>query len=214
MTLHAGTTSSDPSEEDRRLLERVACADRQAFEVLYRRYYRRVFQFVLRLVRNDTAAEEVVDDVMFAVWQGACRFAGGSAVSTWMMSIAFRQATKALDRNRKHARADGDEEALNAAIDPDPAADPEWVAIADSDGALLQAGMMALADHHRAVMQLTVMGHDYEEIARIVDCSKNTVKTRMFYARRQLKHFLSAAMKQRDVCFSSVGTHGINSQRS
>jgi RNA polymerase sigma-70 factor (ECF subfamily) len=205
MTLHGRTTPDDQPEEDRRLLERVARKDPQAFEVLYRRYYRRVFQFVLRMVRTDAAAEEVVGDVMFAIWQGACRFAGGSPVSTWVMSIAFRQATKALDRNRKHARLDSNDEMLDAAIDPDPAADPEWVAITDSDGALLQAGLMALAEHHRVVMQLTAIGHSYGEIAQIIDCNENTVKTRMFHARRQLKRLLADATKQQDVCLPSFG---------
>lgn len=206
MTLHGRTTPDDEPEEDRRLLQRVARKDRQAFEVLYRRYYRRVFQFVRRRVRTDTMAEEVVGDVMFAVWQGACNFAGGSAVSTWVLGIAFRQATKALDRDRKHAGVDSNDAMLDAAIDPDPAADPEWVAIADSDGALLQAGLLALAEHHRVVAQLVVMGHSYGEIAQIIDCNENTVKTRMFHARQQLKHFLASETRQQNECLPSVGT--------
>lgn len=211
MTLHGRTTPGGlPEEDDLQLLERVARKDRQAFEVLYRRYYRRVFQFVLRWVRADTVAEEVVGDVMFAVWERARSFAGGSAVSTWVMGIAFRQATKALDRNRKHARVDSNDEMLDTAIDPDPGADPEWVAITDSDGALLQAGFMALAEHHRVVMHLTAMGHSYGEIAQIIDCSENTVKTRMFHARRQLKRLLIGATRQQDIFPAKLGAHGIN----
>lgn len=193
MTLHPQIAPTGQPEEDRQLLARVARKDRQAFEVLYRRYYRRVFQFVLRLVRNEAAAEEVVGDVMFAVWQGAGSFAGGSTVSTWMLGIAFRQAMKTLDRNRKHARVDSNDELLDAAIDPDPAADPEWIAITDSDSALLQTGLTALAEHHRVVVELTALGHSYGEIAQIIDCRENTVKTRMFHARQQLKRFLAGA---------------------
>jgi RNA polymerase sigma-70 factor, ECF subfamily len=193
MTLDPQIARTSQQEEDRQLLRRVARKDRQAFETLYRRYYRRVFQFSLRLVRNEAAAEEVVGDVMFAVWQGAESFAGGSSVSTWILGIAFRQSMKTLDRNRKHARVDCNEELVDTTMDPDPSADPEWSAITDSDGALLQAGMMALAEHHRVVVELTALGHSYGEIAQIIDCCENTVKTRMFHARQQLKRFIAGA---------------------
>ena len=193
MMLDPQIAPASAPDEDRQLLGRVARKDRQAFEALYRRHYRRVFQFVLRLVRNETAAEEVVGDVMFAVWQGAESFAGGSTVRTWIFGIAFRQAMKTLDRNRKHWRVESNDELLDAAIDPDPATDPEWIAITDSDGALLQRGLVMLAEHHRVVVELTAMGHSYGEIAQIIDCRENTVKTRMFHARQQLKRFLAGA---------------------
>lgn len=179
--------------DDRLLLSRVALRDRPAFEALYRRYYSRMFQFVMRVVRNEAAAEEVVSDTMFAIWQNAGSFEGASSVSTWLLGIAYRQALKSLDRNRKHSRVDSNDEMLAEAVDSDPAADPEAVAVIDSESELLQRGLDGLSEQHRVVMELTATGHSSVEISEILDCSENTVRTRMFHARQQLKRFLKRA---------------------
>jgi len=179
--------------DDRSLLERIARQDRQAFETLYRRYYGRIFHFVVRLVRREELAEEIVSDSMFAVWRGAGSFEGASTVSTWMLGIAYRQAMKAMDRNRKHAVVDSNDELLATSVDADPASDPESVAITDSYGALVQKGMDTLADHHRVVVELTAMGHSYGEISEVIGCRETTVRTRMFHARQLLKRFLDNA---------------------
>jgi RNA polymerase sigma-70 factor (ECF subfamily) len=178
---------------DDELLRRVAQKERRAFELLYRRYYRRVFHFVLKLVRQEAAAEEVVSDVMFAVWQGAGGFAGASSVSTWLLGIAYRQAMKLIEKNRKHARVDSNDELLAEAVDAHPAADPEHAALTDSYAALLQRGLDALSEQHRVVVELTATGHSCAEISQIVGCLENTVRTRMFHARLQLKNFLASA---------------------
>ena len=177
------------------MLGAVAKQDRRAFDALYRRYYRRVFHFVLRLVRQEAAAEEVVSDTMFAVWQGAGTFEGGSSVSTWILGIAYRQAMKSLERNRKHAVVDSNDEVLATTVDAHPDADPELAASTESYGALIQQGLSSLQEHHRVVVELTAMGHSYGEIAQIVGCPENTVKTRMFHARLQLKRYLGAAQE-------------------
>jgi RNA polymerase sigma factor (sigma-70 family) len=189
MTLEPGTTTSRHSD-DRQLLSLVAKKDRDAFETLYRRYHRRVFHFVCRLIRQPQAAEEVVSDSMFALWQAAGSFAGASRVSTWLLGIAYRQAMKHLERNRRHTVMDSDDELIAATVDVDPAADPAFAAMTDSYADLLQKCMDALPEHHRVVVELTAMGHSYGEIAEIVGCPENTVKTRMFHARLHLKRQL------------------------
>lgn len=183
-----------PVPDDRTLLARVARQDRLAFEALYRRYYRRVFHFVSRLVRPEAAAEEVVSDTMLAVWQRASSFEGASSVSTWMLGIAYRQAMKSIEKNRKHAVVDSDDELLAAAVDAHPDADPERAAMTESYGTLLQRGLSELQEHHRVVVELTATGHSYGEIGQIIGCPENTVKTRMFHARLQLKRFLDNAV--------------------
>jgi RNA polymerase sigma factor (sigma-70 family) len=180
----------------------VARQDKRAFEQLYRRYHRRVFHFVLRLVRHEGAADEVVGDTMFAVWQGAGTFEGASTVSTWMFGIAYRQAMKLMDRNRKHSLVDSDDELLARTIDADPATDPESVAMTDSYAALVQEGLAALPEGHRAVVELTAMGHSSGEISEVVGCPENTVRTRMFHARQQLRRYLEK-VERRD---TTVGT--------
>jgi len=188
------TSASPEAIDDNELLSRVARKERPAFETLYRRYYRRMFHFALRVVRREEMAEEVVDDAMFAVWTQAGTFQGGSSVSTWLLGIAYRQSLKALERDRKHSRVDSNEELLDQVLDPDPAIDPQMAALIRDDSARLYEAIGALGEHQRVVVELTAMGHSYGEIAQVVGCPENTVKTRMFHARQQLKRLLDNAV--------------------
>jgi RNA polymerase sigma-70 factor (ECF subfamily) len=188
------TAVSAETIEDKELLSRVARQERPAFEILYRRHYRRMFHFALRVVRREEVAEEVVDDAMFAVWTQAGTFEGGSSVTTWMLGIAYRQSLKALERERKHSRVDANEELLAQVLDPDPAIDPQMAALIRDDSARLHEAINALGEHHRVVVELTALGHSYGEIAQVVGCPENTVKTRMFHARQHLKRLLDDAV--------------------
>lgn len=197
------TTASEGAAEDRELLSRIARRERPAFDTLYRRYYRRMFHFALRVVRREEIADEVVDDAMFAVWTQAGTFEGGSSVSTWLFGIAYRQALKALERDRKHARVDSDDELLGQVLDPDPAIDPQMAALIRDDNARLHEAIDALGEHHRVVVELTALGHSYGEIAEAIGCPENTVKTRMFHARQQLKRLLDHAV---NACRTNTAT--------
>ena len=123
-----GTSSVDDAE----LLSRIADGDKAAFETLYRRYYRRVSQFVYRLTPDRELGEEIVDDTLLAVWRGAGAFAGRSKVSTWIMGIAYRRAMKSLDREKKHRCVDQDDGVLAMQPDTEAAHDPQAVAAASS----------------------------------------------------------------------------------
>ncbi len=179
--------------EDGALLSRIAEKDRTAFDTLYRRYYRRLFHFVLKLVQVDELAEETVDDVMFAVWTSADAFQGRSSVSTWLFGIAYRQALKSINRDRRQRERSAGEEPLARAADEDPSVNPEIVAMDADISALVQQGLDRLSEQHRAVVELTALGYTYSEISEVTDCCANTVKTRMFYARRQLKRFMDVS---------------------
>lgn len=169
----------------------VAKQDKRAFEVLYKRYYHRIAQFAVRVVRQADIAEEVVNDTMFAIWRSAAAFEGRSNVSTWLLGIAYRRALKTLQRNRKHQNVDSDTEALDRQQNTRPDANPEDVSAVDKLQNVLHKGIEKLSDDHRIAMQMTAMGYSYGEIAEIVDCPHNTVKTRVFHARRQLRGFLA-----------------------
>lgn len=189
--MYTEAATSEVVEDDRQLLREIARQNRRAFDALYRRYYRRIFHFVVRMVRREDLAEEVVDDTMFAVWRNAASFEGGSAVSTWLLGIAYRQALKAMEKNRKHSVVDSNDELIAATLDADPSTDPERSATNENYRELLEKGIDALGEHHRLVVELTAMGHSYSEISAVLGCPENTVKTRMFHARAQLKRFLA-----------------------
>jgi RNA polymerase sigma-70 factor (ECF subfamily) len=174
------------TSSDEVLIARIAGGDRLAMQVLFARHHVRVYRFVLRLVRNEATAEDLISDVFLDVWRQAGKFEGRSAVSTWMLSVARFKALSAL---RRRPEEELDDEAA-AAIE-DHSDDPE-VALAKKDkGAVLRQCLTALSAEHREIIDL-VYYHEksVEEVARIVGIPEATVKTRMFYARKKLSELL------------------------
>src|SRR5207342_688133 len=92
---------------DEVLISRIAGGDRLAMQVLFARHHVRVYRFVLRLVGNQSVAEDLISEVFLDIWRQADRFEGRSAVSTWMLAIARFKALSAL---RKKPEEELDEE--------------------------------------------------------------------------------------------------------
>jgi RNA polymerase sigma-70 factor (ECF subfamily) len=171
------------------LIGRIAAGDKLAMQVLFARHHVRVYRFVLRLVRNETLAEDLISEVFLDVWRQAGKFEARSAVSTWLLAIA---RFKALSTLRKRSEEELDEDAA-AAIE-DPGDDPEVAVQKKDKSAVLRKALAVLSLDHREIIDL-VYYHEksVEEVAEIVGIPENTVKTRMFYARKQLSELLKAA---------------------
>ena len=182
-------TICPPNADDRHLLTRVASGDMDAFERLYHVYQLRLTRFLAALLKRPELIEEVLDDTMMVVWQSAGNFRGSSKASTWIFAIAYRKARKALAR-WPHPLEDPQ---LEDQANTDPGPDDE-LRQQQLRSALVKA-MDQLSIDHRAVVDLTYF-HDmgYREIAEIVACPVDTVKTRMFHARRRLKHVMSGSL--------------------
>jgi RNA polymerase sigma-70 factor (ECF subfamily) len=171
---------------DEVLIARIAGGDRLAMQVLFARHHVRVYRFVLRLVRNEATAEDLISDVFLDVWRQAGKFEGRSAVSTWMLSIARFKALSALRRRPEQELDDETAEQIE-----DQSDDPE-VALAKKDkAAVLRQTLSKLSAEHREIVDL-VYYHEksVEEVAGIVGIPEATVKTRMFYARKKLSELL------------------------
>jgi RNA polymerase sigma-70 factor (ECF subfamily) len=174
---------------DEVLIGRIASGDRLAMQVLFARHHVRVFRFVLRLVRDESVAEDLISEVFLDVWRQAGRFEGRSAVSTWLLAIA---RFKALSAMRKKPDEELDEEAAEAIKDPGD--DPETVLAKKDKSSVIRKSLSKLSAEHREIIDL-VYYHEksVEEVAEIVGIPENTVKTRMFYARKKLAELLKAA---------------------
>jgi RNA polymerase sigma-70 factor (ECF subfamily) len=174
---------------DEALIGRIASGDRLAMQVLFTRHHVRVYRFVLRLVRNESIAEDLISEVFFDVWRQAGRFEGRSAVPTWLLAIARFKALTAL---RRKPIEELDEEA--AAAVEDPSDNPEAALTKKDKGAAIRKCLTGLSTEHREIIDL-VYYHEksVEEVARIVGIPENTVKTRMFYARKRLAELLKTA---------------------
>ncbi|HVT58852.1 MAG TPA: sigma-70 family RNA polymerase sigma factor [Thermoanaerobaculia bacterium] len=186
--------------DELQLLRMVAAKDRKAFEALYALYYRRLFAYLFKLTRRAELIEEVLNDVMLVVWTRAASFDGRSRASTWIFGIAYHKAMKALGQRRAGAGATelnrsggGDSRVLDEKYEPIDAEEPESLLARRELASTLGRALGALSPEQRSVVELTYYyGLSYQEIADIVDCPVNTVKTRMFHARRRLRQVLPA----------------------
>jgi len=174
---------------DEVLIGRIASGDRLAMQVLFARHHVRVYRFVLRLVRDETTAEDLISEVFLDVWRQAGRFEGRSAVSTWLLAIARFKALSALRRRPDEELDDATAEAIE-----DPSDDPEVALEKKDKSVLIRKCLQGLSAEHREIIDL-VYYHEksVEEVAEIVGIPENTVKTRMFYARKRLAELLKAA---------------------
>jgi RNA polymerase sigma-70 factor (ECF subfamily) len=177
-----------PSTSDEVLIRRIANGNRLAMQVLYTRYHVRVFRFVFRLVRDEATAEDVISEVFLDVWRQAGRFEGRSTVSTWLLAIARFKAISAVKR-----RSDEELDEEAAAAIEDLSDNPATALEKKDKSAMLRKCLAGLSAKHREVIDL-VYYHEksVEEVAEIVGIPENTVKTRMFYARKRLAELLES----------------------
>jgi RNA polymerase sigma-70 factor, ECF subfamily len=177
-------TAKDNSDDA--LVAKIASGNRLAMQVLFARHHARIYRFVLRLIGSEALAEDVTSEVFLDVWRQAHRFEARSAVTTWLLAIA---RYKALAEMRRRYEA-SDEETVDAS---DPADDPEATFAVKHRGEILRNCLTRLSPRHREIIDL-VYYHEksVQEAADILGVPGNTVKTRMFHARKKLSQLLEA----------------------
>jgi RNA polymerase sigma-70 factor, ECF subfamily len=167
---------------DEALIERVAAGDKLAMRALFARHQTRVFRFLCGIVRDQSQAEDLLNDVFIDVWRQAGRFEGRSSVSTWLLAIARFKALSLLRRPRE---AELDEE--KAAEIEDIADNPETAMQKQDKSEILRACLAGLSAEHREIIDLVYYQEkSVEDCAAIVNIPENTVKTRLFHARKRL----------------------------
>lgn len=169
--------------DELQLMQRVQRADADALATLYHLYRARIRRFLSRMGLADQEQEPVVNDVVYTLWTTAARFdARRSRLSTWIFGIARNKALKAMSARRELSAEPEQVEALVEYHDDIESLETrQWIAF----------GLASLPDEQRMVLELTFLeGLAYAEIAEILDCPVNTVKTRVFHARRKLRAML------------------------
>jgi RNA polymerase sigma-70 factor, ECF subfamily len=181
---HAGTNRPlSPSDlEDNALIALVVSGDRVAFEKLYFAHHNRISRFLARFIWSRENLEEIIDDTFMVVWRNARHFRHASRLSTWIVGIAYRTALKSIRRTDYQTVSKNIEELTedrpNHAVEFEQ---KDWV----------KKGLDRLPIEQRLILELAYgLGHSVEEIAEITCSPIGTVKTRMFYAREKLRHYL------------------------
>lgn len=191
----AGKSESNTNAAEVLLLRRAADNDREAFDELFQNYHPRLFTFLFRLTRSHGAAEELANDVLLTLWKDAGRFRGESKVSTWVFGIAYRKALAHLRKRKRKLKL------VTFNDHEETTQDPESVAL---DGQFeredwVRKGVENLPPKQQlTVMLVYFLGLSCEETASVTGVPANTVKTRMFHARRKMKQHLIASSIPRD----------------
>jgi RNA polymerase sigma-70 factor (ECF subfamily) len=173
---------------DDTLVRSIADGDKQAMQTLFARHNVRVYRFLLRFVNEEAVAEDLVSDVFLDVWRQAGRYEGRSQVSTWLMAMARNKALSVLRRRQTEELDDEVAEFIQ-----DPSDNPEANLQTQQRTNILRKCLTQLSPAHREIIDL-VYYHEksIEEVAEIIGVPQNTVKTRMFYARKRIGEIMSA----------------------
>ena len=187
MSLCEGLPDGETQERtDAMLLKHVAEGDKAAMHILFARHRGKVFRFVQRMVRNQTIAEDLVSQVFLDVWRSASQFENRARVSTWLLSIA---RFKAINTLRRRAYESGD--LLNAPEIADAADTPEAALDRKETNGMLQACINKLSPAHREIIDLFYYREkSASELSETIGIPLATVKSRIFYARKQLAKIL------------------------
>lgn len=186
----SGSARARPAERgEAQLVKQIAAGDRAAFQLLYRAYFPRLARFLDRMTRNLPLIEEIINDTMLVVWQKADTFDDSCKVSTWVFAIAYRQGLKAVNGLDEPVEQEFEQHG-DVWCEPEHAAERQQLRLG------VGRALDALPLEQRVVVSLTYYHDmDYKEIAETMGCPVNTVKTRMFHARRRLRELLSAHME-------------------
>lgn len=177
-------------EVERGWIAAVAAGDRSALRHLYERYHPLLLRFVAASLNDPAEAADVVHETFLTVWRQADRFEGRASVKTWIFSIG---RNKAVDRLRGARRR----QPLPEGPDPaDPDADVAGLVEAASDARRVRECIEKLSAPHRRAIQLAFWDElDYGEISQIEQAAEGTVKTRIFHAKRLLRHCLGEGLR-------------------
>lgn len=169
-------------DRDHDLLKRIATGDNAALRALFGRHSARVFRFILRIVNSEAIAEELTNEVFLEAWRHAGGYEGRSEVATWLLSIARNKAISLLRKRSDAALDEGVAEAIE-----DDADTPEIDLAKRGKAEIMRDCIARLSPAHREIIDL-VYYHERSvaEASELLGIPENTVKTRMFHARKQL----------------------------
>jgi RNA polymerase sigma-70 factor (ECF subfamily) len=185
-------TLTEPSDET--LMARYGRGDAAAFEQLYRRHEMRIWHYLKRNVGNRATADELMQEVWFAVARDAARYAPSARFTTWLFTIAHNRMIDSIRKNRRQSGMETvsyETDSAAAQVIADPGMGPLAAAVAQDQTEAILKAVETLPDEQRSAFLLQVEGElSVEEIAEITQTSFETTKSRLRYARAKLRELL------------------------
>ena len=172
------------------LLKKTAKKDRDAFQTLYEETNRQILVYLYRFVQDQNSVEDILVEVYTEVWKNSARFRQQSKVLTWMIGIARNLALKESRKRKYHDDIDTHPEIVGKEVDFDNTNRKE----------ILTRALNSLSPKHREVLDLAFYQElPYLEIAQLLSIPESTVKSRIFYAKADLKKILEKMGVNQDV---------------
>ncbi len=188
------TVADESEESDERLLQRFAEGDAAAFEILYRRHERRTWRYLERNVRNRATADELMQEVWFAVARDASRYKPTARFTTWLFTIAHNRMIDSLRFSRRQTSLDAigfEGVEVIEQLTAEPGASPLAAALAQNQAGAVAKALECLPSEQREAFLLQVEGDlPVEEISAITGAAFETTKSRLRYARTKLRELL------------------------
>ena len=179
----------EPEPREAQWIELAAAGDVAAYEQLYRRHVGRVHALCLRMSRDATEAEDLVQDAFVRIWEKLGSFRGDSSFGTWVYRVTVNLVIESF-RSKKRWR-----ERIDAVVDPDALPSPAYRALPRSDVDLERA-IASLPERARLVFVLhDVEGYKHREIAEMTGTAVGTCKAHLHHARRALRATLGESME-------------------
>jgi len=180
---------------DGELVRESRLGDKDAFRELVERYQRKILSVALGMVHNPEDALEIAQETFVKAFESLGGFKGESSFYTWLYRIVVNRAIDFRRRERRHPTVPLDDrsghgtgEGYEDTLKEDRPNDPYQQLHAREIGDRVTAAINELTPDHKAVILLReVEGLSYEEISRVMQCSKGTVMSRLHYARKKLQ---------------------------
>ena len=172
--------------EDAELLSRVGRGDEAAIEQLYQRYGGSCYALARRLLNDAGLAEDVVQQVFLALWQGSSYDPARGAVSTWLLSVTHHKAVDMVRRESRRRALSSSDETMAELAATTPTPDDEAWRLLRADRT--RAALRSLSAEHREVLLLAYYGgYSQREIADMTGLPLGTVKSRTLAAMNKLR---------------------------
>jgi len=188
--------AASPEITDRVLVERAQAGDPTAFDDLVRRYQPRLLGMLYNMTNNHTDAWDLAMETFEKAYKSIHSFRLDSEFFTWLYRIGFNLTVNYLKRNKHRNNLSLDDTDLDLQnrsefIDASAAGDAERQARLSDLKKKLNESMMKLSEEHRAVVTMfDIQGLSHSEISKVMNCKEETVRSRLFYAHKQLQKYL------------------------
>jgi len=180
---------------DEILVAKCQKGDTQAFELLIKKYQRRIFHLIYRITQDPAVVESLAQDVFLKAYRSISSFRGSSRFYTWLYRIAVNTSLSYLKKEsvaeNREKRVDYDLDTSNLIVDSMKIEDPEELLMRKEFFRHLLGSLRRLPEDLRtAVVLREFSGLNYEEIAEVMEIPLGTVRSRIFRARSRLREML------------------------